>query len=99
MKEMELDSSSGTMENSRGIGWGKSLPVPSVQEIVRRDSNSVPERYIREHIDRPNDANFGAHSPSLPVINFSQLAVGDDEERRQLDLACKDWGFFQVCRN
>ncbi|XWS74943.1 hypothetical protein CRYUN_Cryun01aG0041900 [Craigia yunnanensis] len=43
-------------QEDEGSDWGKSLPVPSVQELRK----------------------------------------GDEDERRKLDLGCKDWGFFQI---
>ncbi|OMO96759.1 Oxoglutarate/iron-dependent dioxygenase [Corchorus olitorius] len=80
------------------MGWGKSLPVPSIQEIVRNDSNSVPERFIQEENDRPKlvSENLPDDSLEIPVIDFSLLANEDENERRKLDLACKEWGFFQI---
>ena len=94
---MERNGSNETLRKDEGRGWGKSLPVESVQEIVRRDPDRIPERYIREEIDRPADAGLGPLSPDIPVIDFSLLLAGHDGERRKLDRACKDWGFFQVC--
>ncbi|OMO96757.1 Oxoglutarate/iron-dependent dioxygenase [Corchorus olitorius] len=75
------------------MGWGKSLKVPSIQEIVRNDSKSIPERFIQEEKERPK---LVSDSPEIPVIDFSLLARGDEDERRKLDLACKEWGFFQI---
>ncbi|KAK4397004.1 putative 2-oxoglutarate-dependent dioxygenase ANS [Sesamum angolense] len=30
------------------------------------------------------------------IANFSLLAQGDEDERRKLDIACQEWGFFQI---
>lgn len=87
----------GCVQEDEGLGWGKSLPVPSVQEIVRNDPLRVPEKYIQEQKDRPLDSEF--YFPALseiPIINFSLLANGDEDELQRLDSACKEWGFFQV---
>ncbi|OMO96758.1 Oxoglutarate/iron-dependent dioxygenase [Corchorus olitorius] len=79
------------------MGWGSSLSVPSIQEILRNDSISVPERFIQEEKDRPQLVSENLpDSPEIPVIDFSLLAKGDEDERRKLDLACKEWGFFQI---
>ncbi|XP_020086196.1 protein SRG1-like [Ananas comosus] len=84
-------------EEEEGLGWGKSLPVQSVQELVRRDPSSVPERYIRDHAERPKDRGVvSAITPDIPVIDFSLLSGGHEDERKRLDLACKEWGFFQI---
>lgn len=84
----------GRVEN---LGWVKSSPVPSVQEIVRSDSQSVPERYVHENNkDGPIVSLDSANSLQIPVIDFSFLAKGDEDEVHKLHLACKDWGFFQT---
>ncbi|KAG6487309.1 protein SRG1-like [Zingiber officinale] len=84
----------GAAAEEQELGWGRSLPVPSVQEIVRKDPNCVPERYIRGQIKRDEISEL----PELhiPVIDFSKLSGGDEAELNKLDLACKDWGFFQI---
>ncbi|KAK0592597.1 hypothetical protein LWI29_022056 [Acer saccharum] len=94
MNPEEVDN--GSVQEDEGLGWGKSLPVPSVQEMVRKDSQSVPERYIQEHNNRPLDSEFSPDLCEIPIINFSLLANGDEEEQRKLDIACKEWGFFQI---
>lgn len=88
----------GCVQEDEGLGWGKSLPVPSVQEIVRNDPQCVPERYIQQKKDRPLDSELyvPAASSEIPIISFSLLANGDEDELKKLDSACKDWGFFQV---
>lgn len=93
---MELKVESGGIQEDGNLGWGRSLPVPSIQEIVRNDSNSVPDRYIQEHKDRPQVSENLHASLDIPVLDFSLLAKGDENERRKLHLACKEWGFFQV---
>ncbi|KAK6933142.1 Non-hem dioxygenase N-terminal domain [Dillenia turbinata] len=79
-----------------GLGWGKSLPIPSFQEMVRNDPHSVPERYVQEGKARPSIDELSPLSSEVPVIHFSLLAKGDEDERRKLDFACMNWGFFQV---
>ncbi|KAK9186586.1 hypothetical protein WN944_017974 [Citrus x changshan-huyou] len=88
----------GCVQEDEGLGWGKSLPVPSVQEIVRNDPQCVPERYIQQKKDRPLDSELyiPAASSEIPIISFSLLANGDEDELKKLDSACKDWGFFQL---
>ncbi|XVF83721.1 hypothetical protein PTKIN_Ptkin16aG0514500 [Pterospermum kingtungense] len=65
-------------------------------EFVRTDSQSVPDRYIQEHKDRPLVSEIFPDSLEIPIIDFSTLSTGDEHERRKLDLACKEWGFFQM---
>ncbi|XP_059298413.1 codeine O-demethylase-like [Lycium ferocissimum] len=79
------------------IAWGSSLPVPSVQELVRNDAKEVPKRYIQNNENRPI-TNFkpSQESAEIPIINFSLLADGNEDERKKMHLACKEWGFFQL---
>ncbi|KAK9920629.1 hypothetical protein M0R45_029178 [Rubus argutus] len=74
-----------------------SIPVPNVQEMVRSDPLLVPKRYIRNEEDMPKEAHICHHlSSEIPVIDFSLLSKGHQEELNKLDLACKEWGFFQM---
>ncbi|TYH51750.1 hypothetical protein ES332_D10G300000v1 [Gossypium tomentosum] len=93
---MELKVVKASVEKGEGLGWGKSLLVPSIQEILKNDSQSVPERYIQEPKDRPLISQNLFDSLQVPVIDFSMLAQKDANEIRKLDLACKEWGFFQI---
>ncbi|KAL5733191.1 hypothetical protein ACOSQ2_032883 [Xanthoceras sorbifolium] len=93
---MDCEVDNGSVQEDEGLGWGKSLPVPRVQEMVRNDSESVPERYIQEHNRSPLDSEFSPYHFEIPIINFSALANGDEDEQRKLDIACKDGGFFQI---
>ncbi|KAH9702302.1 Fe2OG dioxygenase domain-containing protein [Citrus sinensis] len=94
---MDPEVGNGCVQEDEELGWGKSLPVPSVQEIVRNDSLCVPERYIQERQNRPDyHSEVSYASSEIPVINMSLLANGDKDELRKFDIACKEWGFFQI---
>ncbi|MBA0700442.1 hypothetical protein Goari_026819 [Gossypium aridum] len=63
---------------------------------MRSDSQSVPERYVDENNkDGSIVSQDSANSLQIPVIDFSFLAKGDEDEVHKLHLACEDWGFFQ----
>lgn len=75
--------------------WGKSIQVDNVQ-VLANSSADIPEIYIRPDLD------IGAGKISdekLPIIDMSLLLNSNFsfEECSKLDLACKQWGFFQVC--
>lgn len=91
---MDAEVLNGSRGGEEGRTWGKSLPVDNVQEMVRRDPSCVPERYIRNVEDRPNDGELSLLSSEIPVIDLSALNSGHEDELIRLDLACKDWGFF-----
>jgi hypothetical protein len=45
----------------------------------------------------PKEAHICHHlSSEIPIIDFSLLSKGHQEELNKLDLACREWGFFQV---
>ncbi|KAK7359521.1 hypothetical protein VNO77_01482 [Canavalia gladiata] len=75
-----------------------SLPVPSVQEIVKEGLKSVPERYIRPHHERPIFSSSTTPFPEIPVIDLSKLLSQDlkGSELEKLHHASKEWGFFQL---
>ncbi|KAF4372291.1 hypothetical protein G4B88_007035 [Cannabis sativa] len=84
-----------------------SLIVPSVLEMTK-DPNmvTVPSRYIQLEQDQLDEANIDLNSSSddFPVINFENLSLPMSHHNSQLyqseltklDLACKNWGFFQL---
>lgn len=76
--------------------YAPSLPVRNVQEMVRWDPLQVPERYIRDQDEMPEKTNNPNLTSEIPVIDLSLLLSGQEDELQKLDLACKDWGFFQV---
>ncbi|KAI9078336.1 hypothetical protein K1719_039712 [Acacia pycnantha] len=91
---MEVKSESKScIEKDESLGWGKSLPVPCVQEIVKNDPNSVPHRYIRDHKDRPVFDQLPPNFSEIPAINSCPR---DQHEQKKLDSARKEWGFFQI---
>ncbi|OMO97241.1 Oxoglutarate/iron-dependent dioxygenase [Corchorus olitorius] len=73
-----------------------SIPVPNVQELVRKDPLQVPHRYVRDMEDRPKDTDMSHLSSLVPIIDLSLLLMGNKDELNKLDLACQEWGFFQV---
>lgn len=86
-------------EDHNAPSYATSLPVPNVQEMVMGDPLKVPERYLRNEEDMPESANITSHlSTEIPILDFSLLSEGNQEELMKLDLACKDWGFFQVIK-
>ncbi|XP_077227285.1 oxoglutarate-dependent flavonoid 7-O-demethylase 1-like [Tasmannia lanceolata] len=85
------------MESSQLEILGGSLPVPSVQELVREPIVTVPCRYIR--LDQhPPAISATANLPSLPNIDMQRLFQGESlpSELEKLHSACKHWGFFQL---
>ncbi|KAL7243331.1 hypothetical protein ACSBR1_015680 [Camellia fascicularis] len=88
------------------VNFGKSMIVPSVQELAKVAINKIPPRYVRE--DQKQDPAVITSSeqvfvpPVVPVIDLQSLVSSSDgdhmdsHELERLHSACKDWGFFQV---
>lgn len=81
------------------INFGRSIIVPSVQELSKDSSiTKIPPRYARPDQDPPI---ISTHVPlqSVPVIDLQRLVIDrscTDSELMKLHSACRDWGFFQV---
>ncbi|OMP08409.1 Oxoglutarate/iron-dependent dioxygenase [Corchorus olitorius] len=94
--DLKVENAGAYKEEKLG-SWGKSLPVPSVQEIVMNGNlQSIPERYIHENEESPIPVNLPDSDLEIPVIDFSLLAKGDEDELKKLDFALKEWGFFHM---
>nr|KYP37525.1 S-norcoclaurine synthase 1 [Cajanus cajan] len=74
-----------------------SIPLPNnVQEMVRNNPLHVPKRYVRSQ-EELEKSNYMPHlSSQIPVIDLALLSNGNKGELFKLDIACKEWGFFQV---
>lgn len=76
--------------------FAPSLLVPNVQEMVKKNYLHVPKRYMRNQ-EEMEKVNYMPHlSCEIPIIDLSLLSNGNMEELLKLDIACKEWGFFQV---
>ncbi|XP_004233004.2 protein SRG1-like [Solanum lycopersicum] len=73
------------------MNFGKSLLVPSVQELAKQHLTNIPARYVRPEEESPV-IYAGA---SVPVIDLQKL-ISMDSELQKLHSACQQWGFLQV---
>ncbi|XP_027929398.1 protein SRG1-like [Vigna unguiculata] len=76
--------------------FAPSIPVPNVQEMVRNNPLQVPERYVRSNEELQKVNHMPHLSSEVPVIDLSLLSYGNKDELLKLDVACKEWGFFQI---
>ncbi|PON54609.1 Oxoglutarate/iron-dependent dioxygenase [Parasponia andersonii] len=79
------------------VNFGKSLIVPSVQELAKQPLAEIPLRYSHSFQESPlvpDRLSF----PSIPVVDLHRLSTADsaDSELQKLHSACREWGFFQV---
>ncbi|XP_021764186.1 protein SRG1-like [Chenopodium quinoa] len=86
-------------EAPKRVNLGKSIIVPSVQELAKESITNIPSRYEIENGDQPDRPINPSLPLSIPVIDLQRLLHGDFKNHEELDklhLACKEWGFFQV---
>ncbi|GAB4831545.1 hypothetical protein Ancab_005553 [Ancistrocladus abbreviatus] len=76
---------------------GKSLLVPSVQELAKETLtiNTIPPRYI-QHVHPPLPSESGLADLQLPTISMEALVSGNPQELQKLHAASQHWGFFQL---
>ncbi|KAK4361270.1 hypothetical protein RND71_020222 [Anisodus tanguticus] len=79
------------------VKFGKSLLIPSVQELAKEHLTNIPARYVRPEQESPA-ISAGAAVPTVPVIDLQKLISGDsmNSELQKLHSACQQWGFLQV---
>ncbi|KAE8703339.1 Protein SRG1 [Hibiscus syriacus] len=72
-----------------------SLLVPSVVEIAKELSTSIPSRYLRSDVEK---AVVPDQALQIPVIDMQKLVSGgpNNSEIEKLDFACEERGIFQL---
>ncbi|AES78791.2 putative (S)-norcoclaurine synthase [Medicago truncatula] len=76
--------------------FSPSLLVPNVQEMVKKNPLQVPTKYVRKQEEMEKVNEIPQLSFEIPVIDFILLSNGSMEELLKLEIACKEWGFFQI---
>nr|XP_043611145.1 protein SRG1-like isoform X2 [Erigeron canadensis] len=81
------------------VNLGRSLIVPSVQELAKQPITKIPPRYVRQ-LDHHED-ELTTTTSSVPVIDLHNLFADTSSdmysnELNKLHVASKEWGFFQV---
>ncbi|KAM6552271.1 hypothetical protein CsatB_002079 [Cannabis sativa] len=80
------------------VNFGKSIIVPSVQELAKLPLLHLPPRYSHCFQQSPINSNDPLSIPSIPIIDLHRLGTTEftDSEVQRLHSACREWGFFQV---
>lgn len=81
------------------VNFGKSLIVPSVQELAKQPLTNIPPRYVRPNQDPPIVSNDSSSLPTVPIIDLQTLINGTDlvdSELEKLHSASQNWGFFHI---
>ncbi|KAF8114248.1 hypothetical protein N665_0039s0015 [Sinapis alba] len=88
------------MEPKGETRWS-SIIVPSVQEMVKEKMiTTVPTRYVQSDQDKSGVVDDSGLLTEIPIIDMKQLcsltSMDSDSEVQKLNLACKEFGFFQL---
>lgn len=80
--------------------------IDDVQELKKTKPSSIPERFVRDMIERPKLATVTTPSScnlnNIPVVDLSKILKGNKNsqdfhyEILKLSSSCEEWGFFQV---
>ncbi|KAF8394536.1 hypothetical protein HHK36_020747 [Tetracentron sinense] len=75
--------------------------IDDVQELRKDRPSTIPDRYVRDMVERPTlDTVPLSSSLQIPIIDLSKLIKGNKDQSQsellKLYSSCKDWGFFQV---
>lgn len=75
--------------------------IDDVQELKKTKPSSIPERFVRDMIERPKLATVTTTSScnlTIPVVDLSKILNSQDVHNEIMKLAtsCEEWGFFQV---
>jgi hypothetical protein len=73
-----------------------------LDEVINKPQMGIPEMFIRSDKEPLIDLSINDKTnplPTIPIFDFQTLLCAGDNstELNKLFLACKDWGFFQVC--
>lgn len=80
-------------------------PIVRVQALSESGIKSIPERYIKPALQRPNsvkhgDRDFDDSQINIPLIDLQSIYSNDESVRNEtlscISNACRDWAFFQV---
>ncbi|CAO2823456.1 unnamed protein product [Amaranthus hypochondriacus] len=82
------------MDKEEEVKFGRSVIVPSVQELAKQPITQIPSRYVITS-ENDDDQLHQSSLSSIPIIHLHNL-LHDDSELRKLHIACKEWGFFQI---
>ena len=69
-------------------------PVLSVQELIKKPMDSVPQLYVARFDDEETLANSHSFSTAIPTFDFEQLISKEtsDLQIQKLHSTCKEWG-------
>ncbi|KAF2551630.1 hypothetical protein F2Q68_00037422 [Brassica cretica] len=87
---------------AKGATYYNSIIVPSVQEMAKgKMIKKVPQRYVRSGLDKAEITDECGPRTKIPIIDLNRLCSSTytASEIDKLDLACKEWGFFQANPN
>ncbi|CAH8339288.1 unnamed protein product [Eruca vesicaria subsp. sativa] len=89
------------MKTKKGLGEMWPEPIIRVQSLAESNLTTVPDRFIKPPSQRANetiivDYPLEADAMNIPVIDLSSILSGNQEDKKRMSEACREFGFFQV---
>lgn len=99
-QEAKVDNMSDQAKNKNGLGENWPEPIVRVQSLAESNLTTLPERYIKPPSQRPQTTTINhqteAAALNIPIIDLESLFSGNEDEKKRISEACREWGFFQV---
>lgn len=87
-------------KNMNGLGEKWPEPIVRVQSLAESKLTIFPDWYIKPPSQRPQITTINyqpeAATINIPIIDLDSLFSGNEDEKKRLSEACREWGFFQV---
>jgi len=99
-QEVKIDNMSDQDKNKNGLGEKWPEPIVRVQSLAESNLTTLPDRYIKPPSQRPQTTIID-HQPevagiNIPIIDLDNLFSRNEDEKKRMSEACREWGFFQV---
>ncbi|AAF01507.1 putative leucoanthocyanidin dioxygenase [Arabidopsis thaliana] len=100
MHMSDQDKNKIEIKNKSGLGEKWPEPIVRVQSLAESNLTSLPDRYIKPPSQRPQTTIID-HQPevadiNIPIIDLDSLFSGNEDDKKRISEACREWGFFQV---
>ncbi|XP_010487452.1 PREDICTED: protein SRG1-like [Camelina sativa] len=87
-------------KNKNGLGEKWPELIVRVQSLAESNLTTLPDRYIKPPSQRSQTTIIN-HQPeaaalNIPVIDLDSLFSGNEDDKKRISEACREWGFFQV---
>lgn len=87
-------------KNKDGLDEKWPEPIVRVQSLAESNLITLPDRYVKPPSQRPKTITIN-HQPeadplNIPIIDLDSLFSGNEDDKKKISEACREFGFFQV---